>query len=159
MPPAALHPASAKAVAASTTLPERRTLVADGPATFGLRDIRGIPFSLVTTIYGPVVPTTHATVPTIGQAATGSEITQPRKRAWLDHELGAVRAVERWAAANGAPPVVSCSVPACLGMLIKNGYVVMAAVVAFLVVLWASGSSLFVAFGALGLISGLGWAI
>jgi len=44
-------------------------------------------------------------------------------------------------------------------MLIKNGYVVMAAVVAFLVVLWASGSSLFVAFGALGLISGLGWAI
>ena len=44
-------------------------------------------------------------------------------------------------------------------MLIENGYFVAAAVLAFLIVLWLSGGSLFAAFGALAGISGVGWAV
>ena len=43
-------------------------------------------------------------------------------------------------------------------MLIENKYAVIAAVVAFLLVLWLTGGSMFAAFGALALIAGLGWA-
>lgn len=43
-------------------------------------------------------------------------------------------------------------------MPIENKYAVIAAVVAFLLVLWLSHGSLFAAFGALALIAGLGWA-
>jgi hypothetical protein len=42
---------------------------------------------------------------------------------------------------------------------IENKYVVIAAVVAFLLVLWLSHGRLFVAFGALALICGIGWAV
>jgi hypothetical protein len=41
---------------------------------------------------------------------------------------------------------------------IENKYVVIAAVAAFLLVVWLSHGSLFAAFGALALIAGLGWA-
>ncbi len=43
-------------------------------------------------------------------------------------------------------------------MLIENKYAVIAAVVAFLLVLWLSGGSMFVAFGALAFFAGIGWA-
>jgi hypothetical protein len=43
-------------------------------------------------------------------------------------------------------------------VLIENKYAVIAAVVAFLLVLWLTGGSMFAAFGALALIAGLGWA-
>ncbi len=43
-------------------------------------------------------------------------------------------------------------------MPIENKYVVIAAVAAFLLVVWLSHGSLFAAFGALALIAGLGWA-
>jgi hypothetical protein len=42
---------------------------------------------------------------------------------------------------------------------IENKYAVIAAVVAFLLVLWLSHGSLFAAFGALALIAGIGWAV
>jgi len=41
---------------------------------------------------------------------------------------------------------------------IENKYAVIAAVAAFLLVLWLSHGSMFAAFGALALIAGLGWA-
>jgi hypothetical protein len=44
-------------------------------------------------------------------------------------------------------------------MLIENKYAVVAAVIAFLLVLWISGGSIFAAFGALALIAGIGWAV
>ena len=44
-------------------------------------------------------------------------------------------------------------------MLIENKYAVIAAVVAFLLVLWLSHGSMFAAFGALALIAGVGWAV
>jgi Flp pilus assembly pilin Flp len=44
-------------------------------------------------------------------------------------------------------------------MPIENKYAVIAAVVAFLLVLWLSHGSLWAAFGALALIAGLGWAV
>ncbi len=43
-------------------------------------------------------------------------------------------------------------------VLIENKYAVIAAVVAFLVVLWLTDGSMFAAFGALALIAGIGWA-
>jgi hypothetical protein len=42
---------------------------------------------------------------------------------------------------------------------IENKFVVIAAVAAFLLVLWLSHGSLFAAFGALALIAGVGWAV
>jgi hypothetical protein len=44
-------------------------------------------------------------------------------------------------------------------VLIENKYAAVAAVVAFLLVLWLSDGSLFAAFGALALIAGIGWAV
>jgi hypothetical protein len=44
-------------------------------------------------------------------------------------------------------------------LLIENKYVVVDAVLAFLIVLWLSDGSLFAAFGALASISGIGWAV
>jgi hypothetical protein len=49
--------------------------------------------------------------------------------------------------------------PARSGLLIENKYAVIAAVMAFLLVLWLSGGSMFAAFGALALIAGIGWAV
>ena len=43
-------------------------------------------------------------------------------------------------------------------MLIENKYAIIAAVVAFLLVLRLTGGSMFAALGALGLIAGVGWA-
>ncbi len=43
-------------------------------------------------------------------------------------------------------------------VLIENRYAVIAAIVAFLVVLWLTGGSMFAALGALALIAGIGWA-
>ncbi len=43
-------------------------------------------------------------------------------------------------------------------MLIENKYAVIAAVVAFLLMLWLTDGSMFAAFGALALIAGIGWA-
>jgi hypothetical protein len=44
-------------------------------------------------------------------------------------------------------------------LLIENKYVVAAAVLAFLLLLWLSDGSLIAAFGALASISGIGWAV
>jgi hypothetical protein len=44
-------------------------------------------------------------------------------------------------------------------VLIENKYAAIAAVVAFLLVLWLTDGSMFAAFGALALIAGIGWAI
>jgi hypothetical protein len=44
-------------------------------------------------------------------------------------------------------------------LLIENKIFVIVAVVAFLLVLWLSGGSMFAAFGALALIAGTGWLI
>jgi hypothetical protein len=44
-------------------------------------------------------------------------------------------------------------------LLIENKYTVIAAVMAFLLMLWLSGGSMFAAFGALALIAGIGWAV
>lgn len=43
-------------------------------------------------------------------------------------------------------------------MLIENKFAVIAAVVAFLLVLWLTRGSMLAAFGALALIAGIGWA-
>jgi hypothetical protein len=44
-------------------------------------------------------------------------------------------------------------------MLIENKYAVIAAVAAFLLVLWLSDGSMLAGFGALGLVAGIGWAV
>ena len=44
-------------------------------------------------------------------------------------------------------------------MLIENRYAVIAAVAAFLLVVWLSHGSLFAGFGALALIAGIAWAV
>jgi hypothetical protein len=44
-------------------------------------------------------------------------------------------------------------------MPIESKYAVILAVVGFLVALWASGGSMYAAFGALALIAGAGWAV
>jgi len=44
-------------------------------------------------------------------------------------------------------------------VLIENKYAAIAAVVAFLLVLWLSDGSLLAAFGALALIAGAAWAV
>ncbi len=44
-------------------------------------------------------------------------------------------------------------------LLIENRFVVIVAVIAFLLVLWFSDGSMFAAFGALAFIAGLGWLV
>ncbi len=44
-------------------------------------------------------------------------------------------------------------------MTIENKYVAIAAAIAFLVMLWLTGGSLYAAFGALALIAGIGWVV
>ncbi len=44
-------------------------------------------------------------------------------------------------------------------MLIENKYMMIAAVVGFLLTLWLSDGSMIAAFGVLALIAGIGWAV